>query len=85
MSQEAMDLMMNEGFQEEGEAAGKWRRACLTSAQLSTYYVGNREVNAIREAYEARHGPLKDFKAFHDRMLSFGSPAPKYVRELMDL
>ena len=83
--QEAMDLMMNEGFQEEGEAAGKWRRACLTSAQLSTYYVGNREVNAIREDYEARHGPLKDFKAFHDRMLSFGSPAPKYVRELMDL
>ncbi len=83
--EEAMDLMMNEGFQEEGEAAGKWRRACLTSAQLSTYYVGNREINAIREAYEARHGPLKDFKAFHDRMLSFGSPAPKYVRELMDL
>ena len=25
--QEAMDLMMNEGFQEEGEASGKWRRA----------------------------------------------------------
>ena len=83
--EEAMDLMMNEGFQEEGEAAGKWRRACLTSAQLSTYYVGNREVNAIREAYEARHGPLQDFKAFHDRLLSFGSPAPRYVRELMDL
>lgn len=83
--EEAMDLMMNEGFQEEGEAAGKWRRACLTSTQLSTYYVGNREINAIREAYEARHGPLTDFKAFHDRMLSFGSPAPKYVRELMDL
>lgn len=83
--EEAMDLMMNEGFQEEGEAAGKWRRACLTSAQLSTYYVGNREINAIREAYEARHGPLKDFKAFHDRLLSFGSPAPRHVRELMDL
>ena len=28
---EAMELMMEEGFQEEGEAAGKWRRACLTS------------------------------------------------------
>lgn len=83
--EEAMDLMMNEGFQEEGEAAGKWRRACLTSTQLSTYYVGNREINAIREAYEARHGPLTGFKAFHDRLLSFGSPAPRYVRELMDL
>ena len=83
--EEAMDLMMSEGFQEEGEATGKWRRACLTSTQLSTYYVGNREVNAVREAYEARNGPLSDFKTFHDKLLSFGSPAPKYVRELMGL
>ena len=30
---EAMNLMMNDGFQEEGEAAGKWRRAALTSTQ----------------------------------------------------
>jgi uncharacterized protein (DUF885 family) len=34
---EAMALMTGRGFQEEGEAAGKWRRAQLTSAQLSTY------------------------------------------------
>jgi uncharacterized protein (DUF885 family) len=83
--QEAMDLMMNEGFQEEGEAAGKWRRACLSSTQLSTYYVGNVEINDIRQAYEAKHGPIGDFKAFHDQLLSFGSPAPKYVKELMGL
>ncbi len=83
--QEAMDLMMNEGFQEEGEAAGKWRRALLTSTQLSTYYVGNTEVNDIRKAYEAKMGTDVDQKAMHDLMLSFGSPAPKYVKELMGL
>lgn len=83
--QEAMDLMMNEGFQEEGEAAGKWRRALLTSTQLSTYYVGNTEVNDLRKAYEAKMGTDVDQKAMHDLMLSFGSPAPKYVKELMDL
>jgi hypothetical protein len=33
---DAMALMTRRGFQEEGEAAGKWRRALLTSAQLST-------------------------------------------------
>jgi uncharacterized protein (DUF885 family) len=82
---EAMDLMMNEGFQEEGEAAGKWRRACLSSTQLSTYYVGNTEVNGIRTAYEAKHGGTADLKTLHDTMLSFGSPAPKYVREMMGL
>jgi uncharacterized protein (DUF885 family) len=82
---EAMDLMMNEGFQEEGEAAGKWRRACLTSTQLSTYYVGNIEINEIRSAYEKKMGSTVSMKAMHDAMISFGSPAPKYVKELLGL
>lgn len=83
--QQAMDLMMKEGFQEEGEAAGKWRRACLSSTQLSTYFVGNLELNDIRQAYQRKHpGPL-DWQAMHDAMLSFGSPAPKYVKRLMGL
>ena len=37
---EAMDLMMKEGFQQEGEAVAKWKRARLSSTQLSTYFVG---------------------------------------------
>jgi len=82
---EAMDLMLKEGLQEQGEAAGKWRRACLTSAQLSTYYIGNLEINEIRDAYRAKHGESADLKTFHDQLLSFGSPPPKYVRELMGL
>lgn len=82
---EALALMMNEGFQEEGEAAGKWRRAALTSTQLSNYYVGSIEVNDIRRAYEAKMGDALDYKRMHDQMLSFGTPAPKYVRELMGL
>jgi uncharacterized protein (DUF885 family) len=83
--QEAMDLMMKEGFQEEGEAAGKWRRAMLTSTQLSTYFVGYSEVLGIREAYEAKNGPITNWRAFHDSVLAFGSPPAKYVKELMGL
>ncbi len=82
---EAIDLMMNEGFQEEGEAAGKWRRACMSSTQLSTYYVGNTEINRLRKAYEAKHGPNVDMKTMHDAILSVGSPAPKYVKEALGL
>jgi uncharacterized protein (DUF885 family) len=82
---EAMDLMMNEGFQEEGEAAGKWRRACLSSTQLSTYYVGNTEINEIRKAWEAKKGPIVDLMAFHDTLLSFGSPAPRHIKALLGL
>jgi uncharacterized protein (DUF885 family) len=83
--QEAMDLMIKDGFQEEGEAAGKWRRACLSSTQLSSYYIGNIEVGDIRKAYEAKHGKVTDYRAFHDKMLSFGSPPARIVKELMGL
>ncbi|MBA3694446.1 MAG: DUF885 domain-containing protein [Acidobacteria bacterium] len=82
---EAIAFMMNEGFQEEGEAAGKWKRAQLSSTQLSTYYVGSVEVNDIRRAYEAKNKGKKDLQKMHDEMLSFGSPAAKYVKEMMGL
>jgi uncharacterized protein (DUF885 family) len=42
--QEAMDLMVKGGFQEEDEARAKWLRARLTSTQLSTYYLGALEM-----------------------------------------
>lgn len=83
--EEAIALMMNEGLQEKGEASGKWRRACLTSTQLSTYYVGNVEINEIRDAYMEKYGEDADLKTFHDKLLSYGSPPPKYVKQLMGL
>ncbi len=82
---EAIDFMMNEGFQEEGEAAGKWKRANLSSTQLSTYYVGIVEVNDIANAYKTKMNGKVDQLKMHDAMLSFGSPAPKYVKEMLGL
>jgi uncharacterized protein (DUF885 family) len=82
---EALDIMVNEGFQEEGEALGKWRRACLTSTQLSTYFVGNTEVNDLRKSYENKMGKNFNLKIFHDQLLSYGSIAPKYIKEIMEL
>jgi hypothetical protein len=69
---EAMALMTQRGFQEEGEAAGKWRRALLTSTQLSTYFVGYSEVAAIAAARPAGVSLL----TWHDAMLAHGSPRP---------
>lgn len=42
--QEAMELMVGGGFQEEHEARAKYLRARLTSTQLSTYYLGSLEM-----------------------------------------
>lgn len=83
--QEAMDMMMGQGFQEEGEAAGKWIRAQLTSAQLSTYFVGITEHNDMRAAWIERNGPIRDWQAYHDNVLSFGSPPVRFVRGLLEL
>jgi uncharacterized protein (DUF885 family) len=83
--QQALDLMMKEGFQQEGEAIPKWKRARLTSAQLSTYFVGMSEHLDLRDKAKAKAGASFDLKKYNDQVLAFGSPPVKYVRELMGL
>ena len=78
---DGMALMTGAGFQEEGEAAGKWRRALLTSTQLSTYFVGYTEVAAIAAARPFGATP----RAWHDAMLAHGSPPPRHLRTLLDV
>ena len=82
---EALALMTGKGFQEEGEAEGKWRRACLTSTQLSTYLVGMLEVLQLREDAEVLAGDSFDVKVFNDELLAHGSPAPRHLRTLLAL
>jgi uncharacterized protein (DUF885 family) len=79
----AMKLMVEGGFQEEREAAGKWVRAQLSSAQLSTYFVGYQEHLALRAALEKRWGDEFTLRRYHDQVLSYGSPPVRFVRALM--
>jgi len=81
--EQAMDLMVNRTFQQEREAAGKWVRAQLTSAQLPTYFVGVQEHLDTRKAVQAKLGADFDLKAYHDQVLSYGAPPVRFVRELM--
>ncbi|TWI01019.1 uncharacterized protein (DUF885 family) [Luteimonas cucumeris] len=81
--EQAMELMTKQAFQQESEAAGKWVRAQLTSAQLPTYFVGAQEFFDMRQAVEARQGDKFDLKAYHDKVLSFGAPPVRFVRQLM--
>ncbi|WP_028768938.1 DUF885 domain-containing protein [Shewanella fidelis] len=80
---QALDLMMNEAFQQQAEAEGKWRRATLSQVQLTSYYSGYREIYDFREEYKALKGDDFDLKAFHEEFLSYGSAPVKYIRELM--
>jgi uncharacterized protein (DUF885 family) len=71
----ALELMMTRGYQEEGEARGKWRRACLTSAQLSTYFVGYTELGDLFAAL-GNTGP-------YDELLAHGCPPPALLAGLL--
>jgi hypothetical protein len=79
--EQIMDLLTRVAFQEEREAAGKWVRAQLSSAQLPTYFVGYSEWRDLRA--EAQRRPGFNLRRFHDRALSFGSPPVRFVRQLM--
>ena len=79
---EAMSLMTERGHQEEGEAAGKWRRAQLTSTQLSTYYVGYTEVADLAADLKAA-SPAQPEQELHDRMLAHGAPPVRRLRALV--
>ncbi|MFG1839212.1 DUF885 domain-containing protein [Micromonospora sp. NPDC049175] len=78
---EAMALMTERGFQEEGEAAGKWRRALLTSTQLSTYFVGYSEVAEIAAA----RPDGVSVRDWHDAMLAHDCPPPRHLRTLLEI
>jgi uncharacterized protein (DUF885 family) len=82
---EAMELMTKEGYQQEGEAVAKWKRARLTSAQLSTYFVGVTEHLDLRAAEQKKFGNQFNLKKYNDQVISYGSPPVKYIRELMGL
>jgi uncharacterized protein (DUF885 family) len=79
----AMNLMIEGGFQEEREAAGKWVRAQLSSAQLSTYFVGYQEHIEMRKAVEEAWGDEFTLRRYHDQALSYGSPPVKFIRALI--
>jgi uncharacterized protein (DUF885 family) len=81
--EEAMKLMIEGGFQEEREAAGKWVRAQLSSAQLSTYFVGYQDHKALRADVEAAWGGEFTLRRYHDQALSYGSPPVRFVRALL--
>ncbi|WP_386746196.1 DUF885 domain-containing protein [Agrilutibacter niabensis] len=80
---DAMKLMTVTTFQQEREAAGKWVRAQLTSAQLPTYFVGYSEHLDLRNEVQKREGDKFNLKAFHDKLLSYGSPPVRFASELM--
>ncbi len=81
--EEAMNLLMNEAFQQKTEAENKWRRVSLTQVQLCCYFTGYTEIYDFREEMKKQLGDKFKLKDFHEKFLSFGSAPVKYIKALM--
>jgi uncharacterized protein (DUF885 family) len=81
--EEAMQLLVNEAFQEMSEAQGKWRRARLSQVQLCSYFTGYHEIMALREQMRMVKEDQFTLKDFHESFLSYGSAPVKHISELM--
>jgi uncharacterized protein (DUF885 family) len=81
--QQAMDLMMNDTFQEKAEATGKLQRAKLSSCQLPTYYAGWKGWLEAREQDQQRKGAAFSLRDFHDRALKESAVPLPVLEELL--
>ncbi|SFF62856.1 Uncharacterized conserved protein, DUF885 familyt [Duganella sp. CF458] len=81
--QEAIDLLTRQAFQTGAEAKEKWRRAQLTSVQLTSYFSGYSEIMELREQRRAALGSKFSLKEFHEDFLSYGSAPVRVIKELM--
>jgi uncharacterized protein (DUF885 family) len=81
--QQALDLMVNDTFQEKEEATAKLQRAQLSSCQLPMYLVGLRGWLDAREEFKKRKGSAFVLSEFHDAALKESAVPLPALRQLL--
>jgi uncharacterized protein (DUF885 family) len=79
----ALNFLMDDAFQSEGEARLKIIRAKQSSVQLSTYFVGRTAFYNLRQRIQRDLGDKFDLGRYHEAVLSHGSVPVKYLPELV--
>lgn len=80
---DAKKLLIDGDFQQDAEAAGKWRRVKLTQVQLCSYFTGFTEIYDLRSEMQKTLGSKFELKKFHEDFLGYGSAPVKYISQLM--
>ena len=81
--QQALDLMINDAYQEKEEATAKLQRAQLSSCQLPTYFAGWKGWLTARDHYRQQKGSAFSLREFHERALKESAvPMPALDRLL---
>jgi len=81
--EQALDMLINEAFQERTEAENKWRRATVSQVQLTSYFSGYSEIYAFRNELKQKMGETFDLRMFHNQFLSYGNAPVPVIRDLM--
>ena len=81
--EEAMDLLVNQAFQSEGEARLKVIRAKQSSVQLSTYFTGRMGHYRLRQQIQRELDDKFVLGRYHEAVLANGSIPLKFLPELV--
>lgn len=81
--EQAIDLLVRQAFQTPQEAAEKWKRAQLSSVQLTSYFSGYSDIMELREKRKQQLGERFNLKQFHDQFLGYGNAPVRVIGQLM--
>jgi uncharacterized protein (DUF885 family) len=81
---EALDLMINDTYQEREEAVAKLQRAQLSSCQLPTYFAGWKGWLEARERFKQKKGSAFSLRDFHERALKESAVPLPVLNRLLD-
>ena len=81
--QQALDLMINDTYQEKEEATAKLQRAQLSSCQLPTYFAGWKGWLEAREQFKKSQGSNYSLRNFHERALKESAVPMPVLEDLL--
>jgi uncharacterized protein (DUF885 family) len=70
---EAVEMLVGVAYLERPSAIGEARRYTQSPTQPMSYLTGKHQIMELREREKRRLGAQFDLRAFHDRLLSYGS------------
>ena len=77
--EKALQFLIDDAFQSEGEARLKIVRAKQSSVQLSTYFAGRTAHHRLRQEIQREQGEAFELGRYHEAVLSCGSVPVKHL------
>jgi uncharacterized protein (DUF885 family) len=77
---EAVDMLVSVAHLERPNATGEVRRYTQSPTQPMSYLTGKHQIMDLRERERTRLGDAFDMRAFHDKLLSFGTIPVDLIR-----